>query len=69
VSSQSRGMPGSGVSNRPIVVGVAGGTGSGNTTVVAGRLKGLDTNDVLVTQHDSDSARARTLDMHQVGSR
>jgi len=41
------------VSNRPIVVGVAGGTGSGKTTVVKEIMKGLDTHDVLVIQHDS----------------
>jgi len=35
------------------VVGVAGGTGSGKTTVVTEILKGLDTSDVLVLQHDS----------------
>lgn len=40
-------------SNRPTVVGVAGGTGSGKTTVVTEILKGLDNNDVLVIQHDS----------------
>jgi uridine kinase len=39
--------------DRPIVVGVAGGTGSGKTTVVQEILKGLDTSDVLVIQHDS----------------
>jgi len=39
--------------NRPVVVGVAGGTGSGKTTVVTEIMKGLDTHDVLVIQHDS----------------
>jgi len=38
---------------RPIVVAVAGGTGSGKTTIVEEILKGIDTNDVVVIQHDS----------------
>jgi uridine kinase len=41
------------VSDHPVVVSVAGGAGSGRTTVVTGIPKGLDTNDVLVTQHES----------------
>lgn len=39
--------------DRPIVVGVAGGTGSGKTTVVTEILKELDASDVVVIQHDS----------------
>lgn len=38
---------------RPVIVGVAGGTGSGKTTVVSEILKGLNTSDVVVIQHDS----------------
>jgi uridine kinase len=38
---------------RPIIVGVAGGTGSGKTTVVSEIVKGLDSCDILVIQHDS----------------
>jgi uridine kinase len=38
--------------DHPIVVGVAGGTGSGKTTVVNEILKGLDNNRVLLLQHD-----------------
>jgi uridine kinase len=38
---------------RPIVVGVAGGTGSGKTTVVEEILKGLNGSSVLLIQHDS----------------
>lgn len=37
----------------PVVVGVAGGTGSGKTTVVNEILNGLETEEVLVIQHDS----------------
>lgn len=40
-------------SHRPVVVGVAGGTGSGKTTVVAEILKALNGKEVLVIQHDS----------------
>jgi uridine kinase len=39
--------------DRPIVVGVAGGTGSGKTTVVAEILKELNPSEVVVIQHDS----------------
>jgi uridine kinase len=38
---------------RPVVIGVAGGTGSGKSTVVAEILKALDSRDVLVIEHDS----------------
>ena len=38
---------------RPIIVGVAGGTGSGKTTIVRQILRGLDPDSVLVLQHDS----------------
>lgn len=37
----------------PIIVGVAGGTGSGKTTVVREILKGLAGKDVRIIQHDS----------------
>lgn len=43
----------SGESKRPIIVGVAGGTGSGKTTIVREMLKGIDPDDVLLIQHDS----------------
>jgi len=37
----------------PLVIGIAGGTGSGKTTVTNAILKRLDTNRVVVLQHDS----------------
>ena len=40
-------------STRPVIVGVAGGTGSGKTTIVREILRGLDPDSVLVIQHDS----------------
>lgn len=40
-------------SKRPIVVGVAGGTGSGKTTIVTEILKDFGSQDVLLIQHDS----------------
>lgn len=40
-------------SKRPIIVGVAGGTGSGKTTIVREMLKGIDPDNVLLIQHDS----------------
>ena len=40
-------------SDRTIIVGVVGGTGSGKTTIVREILKSLDTKDVLLIQHDS----------------
>lgn len=40
-------------SRRPIIVGVAGGTGSGKTTIVKEMLKGIDPDNVLLIQHDS----------------
>jgi uridine kinase len=49
---QQAASPGQGLA-RPIIVGVAGGTGSGKTTVVSEILKGLDGKNVLVLQHDS----------------
>lgn len=48
-----RGPTKSNESKRPIVVGVAGGTGSGKTTIVREILKGLEADDVLLIQHDS----------------
>ena len=44
---------GSNQSTRPGIVGVAGGTGSGKTTIVREILRGLDPDSVLVIQHDS----------------
>jgi uridine kinase len=44
---------GSAESKRPIIVGVAGGTGSGKTTIVREMLKGIDPDNVLLIQHDS----------------
>ncbi len=41
------------VAQRPVVIGVTGGTGSGKTTVVQEILRQLDTSEVLVIQHDS----------------
>ena len=38
---------------RPIIIGIAGGTGSGKTTVVQEILKALGGSDVLVIMHDS----------------
>jgi uridine kinase len=40
-------------SRRPTVIGVAGGTGSGKTTIVREILKEFDPDNVLVIQHDS----------------
>jgi len=40
-------------SSQPAIVGVAGGTGSSRTTVVTEILKGFDTSDSIVIQHDS----------------
>jgi uridine kinase len=40
-------------SKRPIIVGVAGGTGSGKTTIVREMLKGIDPDNVLLIQHDA----------------
>jgi uridine kinase len=45
--------PGTTESKRPIIVGVAGGTGSGKTTIVREMLKGIDPDNVLLIQHDS----------------
>lgn len=50
MTSQS---PQSTEAKRPIIVGVAGGTGSGKTTIVREMLKGIDPNNVLLIQHDS----------------
>ena len=41
------------LSHQPIIVGVAGGTGSGKTTVVKEILKGLNSDCVEVIQHDA----------------
>jgi uridine kinase len=38
---------------KPVVVGVAGGTGSGKTTLVATLVEGIGRDRVLVIQHDS----------------
>ncbi len=38
---------------RPIIIGVAGGSGSGKTTVVREIIRGLDDAQVIVIQHDS----------------
>jgi uridine kinase len=46
-------LPGSTESKRPIIVGVAGGTGSGKTTIVKEMLKGIRPDNVLLIQHDS----------------
>ena len=40
-------------SYHPIVVAVAGGTGSGKTTIIEEILKGIDISDVAIIQHDS----------------
>ena len=44
-------MPGS--ANQPIIIGVAGGSGSGKTTVVREIIRGLGPEQVSVIQHDS----------------
>jgi uridine kinase len=44
---------GTALSNRPMVIDVAGGTGSGKTAPITEILKGLDSYCVLVLQHDS----------------
>lgn len=38
---------------RPIIIGVAGGSGSGKTTVVKEIVRGLDDAQVIIIQHDS----------------
>lgn len=53
MTDQSPARPGSPAPSRPVIVGVAGGTGSGKTTIVREIFKGLDTEDVLLIQHDS----------------
>lgn len=53
MTSPSPAVTGSASANHPIVVGVAGGTGSGKTTVVTEILKGLNRKNVLILQHDS----------------
>ena len=50
---QPEATPETALSCCPIVIGVAGGTGSGKTTVVNEILRGLEPTDVLVMQHDS----------------
>ena len=52
-ASRSRATKKSRNFQRPIIVGLAGGTGSGKSTFVAAILKGLDTRDVIVISHDS----------------
>lgn len=39
--------------NQPLIIGIAGGTGSGKTTVTYKILERLDTNKVVVIQHDA----------------
>lgn len=39
--------------NQPLIIGIAGGTGSGKTTVTQKILERLDTNKVAVIQHDA----------------
>jgi uridine kinase len=53
VSSKLSGTSGAVLPGCSICIGVAGGTGSGKTTVVNEILRGLDNKDVLVIQHDS----------------
>lgn len=53
MTEKARTMTKSGDSKRPIIVGVAGGTGSGKTTIVREMLKGIDPDNVLLIQHDS----------------
>ena len=38
---------------KPLVIGVAGGSGSGKTTIIREILKDLDENDVVTLQHDA----------------
>jgi len=42
----------SAVSNRPLVIGVAGGSGSGKTTVVRRIIESIGADDILLLQHD-----------------
>ena len=53
MSNQPVGKSAAVLPGRPVIVGVAGGTGSGKTTVVREIMRGLTTHDVLVIQHDS----------------
>jgi uridine kinase len=53
MGNQSATAKRSNASKRPIIVGVAGGTGSGKTTIVDEMLKGIDPDNVLLIQHDS----------------
>jgi uridine kinase len=39
--------------SKPLVIGVAGGTGSGKTTIVRKIVDALDSQDIVVLQHDS----------------
>lgn len=39
--------------NRPFMIGIAGGSGSGKTTVVREIIRAIDNQDVLVMMHDS----------------
>lgn len=39
--------------NKPLILGVAGGSGSGKTTVVSKIIKGIGSENILLIQHDS----------------
>ena len=47
---ENDGVPGL---KNPLVIGVAGGTGSGKMTVVEKIVEELDSRDIIVLQHDS----------------
>jgi uridine kinase len=41
------------MNNKPLILGVAGGSGSGKTTVVSKIIKGIGSENILLIQHDS----------------
>ncbi|MEX2435150.1 MAG: zeta toxin family protein [Balneolaceae bacterium] len=41
------------MNNKPLILGVAGGSGSGKTTVVSKIINGIGSENILLIQHDS----------------